>query len=453
MWNADAPTEELQVLLAAVGSAGDVYPFIGLGQNLQRRGHRVTLIANAYFQDAVHRAGLAFVEHSADDDYLSATSARRFAFSSNAAALAMFARKLILPAMPRIFQEIADRFIPGQTVVAASSLALGARIAQEAFGAPLATIEVCPYALRSEHDSPQCASWLPARVKRLIFGVHDAVVDRLLGADVNAFRAEFGLPPVHKLFDRWWKSPERVIGLFPDWFALPQPDWPPQVRTTGFPLYDQQGAVEVPPETRSFVEQGSPPLVFTMPSWMRHAGWFFRTSVRVCQLLGRRGILLTGYEEQVPRNLPSDVRHFQYVPLSWLLPRAAALIHHGGIGTMSQAMASGVPQIAVPFILDQPDIARRAAKLGVSTTLPPFAYRPRIAAAVIRRTLDSAEVQAACRRVALRLQDHHGLDAACGMIEELAHVSVQGLDAHGNQQTSSLRTGWKPAPQGFRMGT
>ena len=154
------------------------------------------------------------------------------------------------------------------TVVAASSLALGARIAQEGLGAPLATIEVCPFSLRSEHDSPQFASWLPSGLKRLLYGVQDAVIDRLLGADVNAFRAELGLPPVRRLFDRWWKSPQRVIGLFPGWFAFPQPDWPPQVRTTGFPLYDQQGAVEVPQEATSFIEQGSLDILQPEVMWV-----------------------------------------------------------------------------------------------------------------------------------------------------------------------------------------
>ena len=61
---------------------------------------------------------------------------------------------------------------------------------------------------------------------------------------LNEWRRELGLPPVTRVFSDWIHSPQRVIGLFPDWFGNPQPDWPAAVRLTGFPLYDDSGTAE-----------------------------------------------------------------------------------------------------------------------------------------------------------------------------------------------------------------
>ena len=73
------------------------------------------------------------------------------------------------------------------------------------------------------------------------------MADLTLAPELNRFRAELGLAPVHGIIDQWWHSPARIIGLFPDWFAPPAPDWPPQTRLTGFPLYDGAGPMTAPP--------------------------------------------------------------------------------------------------------------------------------------------------------------------------------------------------------------
>ena len=77
---------------------------------------------------------------------------------------------------------------------------------------------------------------------------------------------------------------------------------------------------------------------------------------------GRRGLLLSRHREHIPRTLPSDVRHVEYAPFSELLPRCAALVHHGGIGTSAQALAAGVPQLIMPMGHDQPDNSRACSR-------------------------------------------------------------------------------------------
>ncbi len=95
-------------------------------------------------------------------------------------------------------------------------------------------------------------------------------------AALNAFRKDVGLGPVHGIFRQYIHSPQRVIGLFPDWFAPPAADWPVQVRLTGFPLYDERGVTPISPDLRAFLDAGPPPIAFTFGSAMWHAHEFAR---------------------------------------------------------------------------------------------------------------------------------------------------------------------------------
>ena len=80
---------------------------------------------------------------------------------------------------------------------------------------------------------------------------------------LNAYRAELGLAPVSRIFRSWIHSPQRVIGLFPEWFFPPQPDWPAQIRLTGFPLFDEAGLHPLDPGLDAFLAAGDPPIAFT----------------------------------------------------------------------------------------------------------------------------------------------------------------------------------------------
>ncbi len=92
--------------------------------------------------------------------------------------------------------------------------------------------------------------------------------------------------------------------------------------------------------------------MFTAGSAMTQGADFFRVSAEVCRRSHWSGILLTQFPEQLPATLPEGVCHFDYVPFSQVLPRAAAFVHHGGIGTVAQALAAGVRQLVVPLAHD-----------------------------------------------------------------------------------------------------
>src|SRR5262249_35171539 len=157
----------------------------------------------------------------------------------------------------------------------------------------------------------------------------------------------------------------------------PQPDWPSQVRLTGFLCFDGAPRQEAPADVREGLDGDTPLVVFTPGTAIRRAPWFFHDSIRACQALGCRALFLTPFRGQLPGTLPAGVRHFDYLPLSQTLARAAALVHTGGIGTVAQGLAAGVPQVVVPLKNDQPDNACRLERLGVARALPRHAFGAR----------------------------------------------------------------------------
>jgi len=332
--------------------------------------------------------------------------------------------RVIAPKIRPVYELINQAYVPGETTVVAANLALGARLAFEKLRMPFASMYVSPMCFRSYVHPPPFPGLdlLPGRPHawvHLLFKIADRKVDSLLGPSLNSLRRELDLPPVRKIMD-WWHSPELIIGLFPEWFASPEPEWPPQTKLTGFPLYDTADSAGLQPDVEEFLRAGPPPVVFMPSSFMAQSGMFLRESVEACRLMGRRGILLTQFSEQVPDPLSENVRSFRFVPLSTLLPRSSAIVHQGGIGTIALAFATGVPQLAVPTAMDQHANAERLKKLGAGVVLNTKAYRASRVAREITEMISNPGIQAACCRAMKLCGQARSVAAASDLIENLA---------------------------------
>jgi rhamnosyltransferase subunit B len=409
--------------LVTVGSHGDVHPFVGLGIKLRERGHRVTVLTNEHFAPLVERAGLEFLPIGTDEEY------RKIADDPDLwnGRHAFFAvARNIGPLIERVYRRLEELHAAegDRLVVVASSLAMGARVAQEKLGIPLASVHLSPAVFQSVHEMPRypglpLPGWTPRWLKAGLYKIMNRMVDSALAPALNDFRATLGLLPVRDLLRHWWHSPQLVLAMFPEWFGAVQPDWPPETHAIGFPLYDERGLTPMSAELTRCLEGGPPPIAFTPGSAMFHAGDFFTTSAEACRLLGRRGILLSRHREHIPASLPPGVIHVDYAPFSELLPRCAAVVHHGGIGSVAQALAAGCPQLVQPFAHDQLDNAHRLAKLGVARWVVPKKYKPQRVARELRALIESADVAEACKNVAARMKHGDGLKKACELIEGL----------------------------------
>jgi UDP:flavonoid glycosyltransferase YjiC (YdhE family) len=212
-----------------------------------------------------------------------------------------------------------------------------------------------------------------------------------------------------------------ALGMFPEWYGPPQADWPPQMQLTGFPLFDGRQGNELPASLMQFCGAGSPPVAFTFGTGMAHPADLFRSALEACRRLGVRGIFLTKYRDQLPAALPSTVVHHSFAPFQKLFPRCTAVVHHGGIGTVAEAMAAGLPQLICPIAFDQTDSAVRTKKLGAGDWLAIRARDGRRIADALTRLM-TLETRSRCRVTAERLKNSDALELAAKRIETLSRI-------------------------------
>lgn len=411
----------LDVLLITIGSHGDVHPFVGMGRALQARGHRVRVATNPHFADMITRAGLSFVamgDRATFDKWLSDPELWHSRKGSGR----------VLRGVAETLGEVYDftvRNTRPETVVVGSTLALGSLVASEQLGFRYATAHLSPVCIRSYESMPT----LPFGVnftrfplwfrKKFWEGGDKWFIDPPILPTLNALRAQCGLPPAAHVMD-YWNAPQLTIGLWPEWYGPKPSDAPPQLRLTCFPLYDEADHQALDPELDAWLSEGDPPIAFTPGSAMTFGNEFFEAGAAACDRLGRRGLLLTRHIEQIPGELPPGVRHWKYAPFSVLLPRCAAIVHHGGIGTTSQALRAGCPQLIMPMAHDQPDNAGRVKNLGCGEVIQRELFWPGRVAKKLLRIVDDPVVKTACVNVAQRFDRHDAMGETVTLIEGMA---------------------------------
>lgn len=425
----------MDIVLVAIGSHGDVLPFIALGVALRRRGRDALVLAPPAFAGLVGRAGLPF-RPIAPSERFDAIHARPDLWSGRDGARLMF--DLALGLARPVYDTLAALAEGGPVAVVASTLSFGARLAQEKLGLPGATVHLSPFLIRSRYAPPvlpglSLPAWLPnALVDAFQSRADRRVTDPLVLPALNAVRAELGLEPVTRL-RHWWNAPDLVLLMVPDWFAPAQPDWPAQVVHAGFPQVDLFGEVPGLSEDLQAFLAAEPdrPLAFTYGSAMRHGRAFFESAVEICRRTGRRGILLAVQDGQVPEALPARVLRVVYAPFSRLLPACAVLVHHGGIGTTAQALAAGIPQLIVPAAFDQFDQGARIARLGAGAAMASADFTADTATPAIERLLGAPDVARTCAMARARLAGSDGIataaDAVLAMIADReGHIGALG---------------------------
>src|SRR4051794_25394332 len=174
----------MHALVVAIGSHGDVHPMLGIAVELRRRGHRVTFIASPYFESLVKRHKFDFVPLGTSDEFREGLADPNL-WHPVRGFKAVFVRG-VLPLMQPTYDAIASRYVPGETIVIAHAIALGARVAQDALGVPTITVQLAPAVFRSVQDAPKLPGmnmppWMPKAIKRFNWWMVDPlVVDRLL---------------------------------------------------------------------------------------------------------------------------------------------------------------------------------------------------------------------------------------------------------------------------------
>ncbi len=422
-------TVSRRIVLSTFGSLGDLHPFLAVARALRARGHDAVVATHPDYRDAVTAAGAGFAPvrphvgpMMADDPALAA----RVMHPRHGPEAVV--RRLVLPHVADTHEDTRAA-IAGADVVVAHGLVFPAPILAGARDIPWVAVALQPMIFFSAHDPPipSMAPWLevlrrlPPAASRAFWRL-GRLQTRGWFRGVDALREREGQPDRgHPMFEGMW-SPTLNLAMFSARFGPPQPDWPPHTVVTGFCFLDRPGA-PLPPALAEFLDGGPEPLVFALGSAAVHAaGRFWDEAIALAGSLGRRAVLVTGREtgRHETLRLPAGAIAVEYAPYASLFPRAAAVIHQGGVGTTGEAMRSGRPMLVAPFAHDQYDNAARIERLGSGLRLPHERFTAARARPLLERLLADPAFAARAAETAAEMRGESGAETAAAAIEGVA---------------------------------
>jgi rhamnosyltransferase subunit B len=338
--------------------------------------------------------------------------------------------EILLPSL-RTSTAALDQLAAGADVLAGSIFAFAADIVAEKRRLPLATVVLQPMTLFSAWQPPTAPRFelmrhhprtcLGRSWNRAFLSLSRTIIRRRYAGRIDAVRAEHGLGPSKgaPMLDLGVATAAVLCCWSSIMGALP-PDAPRNAAITGFPFFDSESGGEdaLAPELTAFLRMGDPPLIFTLGSFaVASAGRFYEEAAAASRMLGRRALMLTG-QPGAPR-LDGDCLFMNYAPHSAVFRHAAAVIHHGGIGTTGQALRAGRVQIVVPHFADQFDNAARLHSAGIGMTVKRERFERVLVASVISRVLSTPDMTSAAQRAARTIAGEDGAGDAAHHIASL----------------------------------
>lgn len=418
-------TQGKRIILSTFGSFGDIHPYMAIALELQERGYQPLIATMEYYREKIEQAGLQFravrpnvpVPQEQEQEFIEKImepkSGPRFLME-----------EVIFPAVRESYTDLTEVVAGADLLVTHPAAPAGPLVGRKT-GIPWISTVLAPMSFFSAYDPPVPPFW-PWTIKIKVLGPR--VMRTFLDVMANSYRAkpvvrlrdELGIPDYGNPITVGQHSPTLVLALFSSLFGPPQPDRPKQAHATGFCFYDGHHQDPLPPELSDFLSRGDAPIVFTLGTsavWV--ARDFFEHSIEAARLLSRRAVLLIGDDRNKPAVLPDNVIAVDYAPYQSLLPHAAAVVHHGGVGTTSQGLLSGAPTLVVPFAFDQLDNASHVERLGTSRTLYRKNYTASRVAKELSELLDRPEYSQNAIHVSEKLKQEHGAKRAADLIEQV----------------------------------
>ncbi|MGI9521450.1 MAG: glycosyltransferase [Hyphomicrobiaceae bacterium] len=393
-----------EVVLATIGSLGDVHPLIAVGQALQERGVPTRMGVPRDNLGKVRAAGLlAEAIFPGQDQICTDLSMEPSEVASRLIHDKDFMLRDVVLGYLRHCVEHLEATAARARAIVGPTLSPAGSIVAEKLGIPFIPVAFQPMVLLSIHDPPRDPSFpvlvgTPQSVvgrswNRLCLSLLKSWLRRKYLKQINDLRSLHDLPSTTQSPVFGLKGDEPlVLGLYSSLLVRERSSSSVNTVTTGFPLFDADEprealAVESEEGQRleTFLSNGSAPIVFTLGSLAVHAKTdFFDVSLAAARELKMRSIMLTGSSEVSFDG--DDTFSMRYFPHSKVFPRAAIIVHHGGIGTTGQALLAGKPQVVVPHFADQFDNAFRLARLGVAKTVHARRYNVQSAVALVAGT-------------------------------------------------------------------
>lgn len=420
-----------RIVLATYGSLGDLFPYLAIAGELKARGHRPAIATGEQYRRRIEAEGIEFHPLRLQEDAWERDAAFLQVLMDSRRGIEYIICYQLMPHLRASYADLTAA-VRGADLLITHPLIFAGSIVAEKTQIPWISTVLSASSFMSAYDATEAAASPPSEYERCLRRVaRDSEYRQIRwrarhwSAPIRQLRAELGLPSGSDPIFEGQHSPHLVLALFSRVFAPPQPDWPPQTVVAGFPFYDGPPRGGVSEELRQFLDAGPAPVVFTLGSTAVLApGNFYWEGAIAARRLGCRSVLMMGPGARTvrPGQLPEGAIAVDYAPHGQIFPRAAAVVHHGGMGTTGQALRSGRPMLVVPHNYEQPENAARAVRLGVARRVERGQYTADGVTEELRQLLFEKKYARTAAEIRGAIAAENGVKKACDAIASRSGV-------------------------------
>ncbi len=414
----------MKITCFAAGSRGDIQPCLALCKGLLEAGYEVRLAAPEDFAAFIREHGVAFAPLRGDVQQIMASDTGR-SFMERGGANPLKSIQAVRTMIGPVVMEMAEdayaacEDADGMICLGVFS-AFGNSIA-DALGIPMINVEPTPLLPTRAFPAP---SW---PIQRNLGGWHNTVSGVAMlrvvwlwyQPFVNAFRERLGLPALNGArFIAELRTTPMISAYSPAIIPHP-PDWPGTTHVTGYLFLDGVAGWQPPADLTAFLDAGPLPVYIGFGSMAgRRPEQLAALAVDALARCGQRGILMTGWGGLRTEATAQEIFVAESVPHSWLFPRMAAVVHHGGAGTTAEGLRAGVPTVITPFVLDQPFWGARVTALGLGPNpIPQKGLTADTLARAIDEAVNEPAMQVRAHEIGVTIRNEDGIGNAIAIVK------------------------------------
>ncbi len=404
-----------KIVNTAYGTMGDVLPYIALGQEMQARGHEVRMAIPEQMHPQAIAAGLKAV--NVGHEQLNPEAARKTAllwdqWSTNPDDLE--AKKELNQShtwfdLQKGIDCLLEAAADANLIVCSPQQAIFAAIVAEQLSIPLVQVIVTPALLYQPNNWWRISQWMRQ--------TQNKTYDRY-----HLLRVRQGLTDSEK-WKPYWKYDRLIFVASP--YLYPSPPYCFPSNQTGFWFYQDPQWLDWQPDKqlKDFMTADPKPLVLSFSSQpIRNREEFIAVHVRAAMQLGRRILIQGGWSDFNASHLPTDidrdaVMFAGFMPQDWLFAQAAAVITHGGIGTIARALRNGCPLLLEPHTYEQCFNAQKVLTWGVGAAMYPQKLTTDGITKVLAKKVLTENYHQRAKEIKIKIDQESGIDRACNLIE------------------------------------
>jgi len=411
------------ITILAAGSSGDTIPYIALGKELIKAGERVRFATFGNYEDLIKNHGLEFFPIQGDIRQAAASTIGQEAMQADNPLKLLLSFKKLKDLAQGVQKDLFEACKGADLVVYHPGCAVGYFAAQE-FDIPC--VMASPFPMTPTKEFPALIFYDFPRFGKGFNYISHKIFEKIMWMAAaspvrNLWQKEFAKIPQdfsNPFPKQTTKKYPTIVSCSNHVFDQPK-DYPKNVTHTGYWFLEDE-TWQPSTELSNFLNNGKKPVYIGFGS-LGNKEKAEQTTMLVMEALkrsGQRGILAAGWSGITKSaGNPEDVFFIDAAPHSWLFPRMAAVVHHGGAGTTAAGLRAGVPSVIIPFSNDQFAWGRRVFELGVGPNPIP---RKKLTVDNLTKAIQSSlspEIRSKAAELGLQIRSENGVETAAKIIK------------------------------------